>query len=86
MAANVAHVLGIELIAAAQGIDFHAPLVTSGRLRRALALVRAEIPPLAEDRLLAPDLAAAASMVASGRLAEAAGVDVLPGVVPATAT
>ena len=69
MAANVAHVLGIELIAAAQGIDFHAPLVTSGRLRRALALVRAEIPPLAEDRLLAPDLAAAASMVASGRLA-----------------
>ena len=85
MAANVAQVLGIELIAAAQGIHFHAPLVTSPRLLRALAVVRAEIPPLDDDRLLAPDLAAAASMVASGRLAEAAGVDVLPGVAPAAA-
>ncbi len=85
MAANVAQVLGIELIAAAQGIHFHAPLVTSPRLLRALAVVRAEIPPLDDDRLLAPDLAAAASMVASGRLAEAAGVDVLPRVAPATA-
>jgi len=79
MAANVAHVLGIELIAAAQGIGFHAPLVTSPRLQRALAVVRAEIPPLDDDRLLAPDLAAASAMVASGRLAAAAGVDVLPG-------
>ena len=46
---------------------------------RAIAVVRAEIPPLGDDRLLAPDLAAASAMVASGRLAEAAGVDVLPG-------
>ncbi|MFN7978996.1 MAG: aromatic amino acid lyase [Vicinamibacterales bacterium] len=72
MAANVAHVLGIELIAAAQGIGFHAPLVTSPRLQRALALTRAEIPPLGDDRLLAPDLAAASAMVASGWLAAAA--------------
>jgi histidine ammonia-lyase len=81
MAANVAHVLGIELIAAAQGIGFHAPLVTSARLQRALAMTRAEIPPLGDDRLLAPDLAAASAMVASGRLAAAAGADVLPGLV-----
>ena len=78
MAANTAQVLGIELIAATQGCGFHLPLTSSDRLERVMALVRREIPPLDEDRLLAPDLAAAAAMVTSGRLAGAAGLDVLP--------
>ena len=78
MAANAAQVIGIELIAATQGCGFHAPLASSDRLERVMTLVRREIPPLDEDRLLAPDLAAAAALVTSGRVADAAGRDVLP--------
>lgn len=80
MAANAAQVVGIELIAAAQGCGFHAPLRSSDRLERVVALVRQEIAPLDDDRYLADDLRAAAQMVASGRVAEAAGADALPAV------
>jgi len=71
---NLAHILGIELIAAAQGIDFRAPLLTSPPLQRVMARVRADIAPLGDDRYLAPDLVAAAALVTSGALVSAAGV------------
>ncbi len=83
MADNAAHVVGIELLAAAQGCDFHAPLLSSPPLERARALLRAAVPTLADDRHLAPDLAAAAAMVASGALAAAAGPALLPSVAEA---
>jgi histidine ammonia-lyase len=79
MAANAANVIAIELLAAAQGCDFHAPLRSSEPLEQVRALLRARVPHLEDDRLLAPEIAVAAEMVVSGRLAEAAGVD-LPGV------
>ena len=79
MAENAAHVIGIELIAAAQGCGFHAPLRSSDRLERAVALLRAEVPPLDHDRYLADDINAATALVRSGRLAAAAGLDHLPG-------
>jgi histidine ammonia-lyase len=82
MAANAAHVVGIELIAAAQGCSFHTPLRSSERLERVVALLREEVPRLEDDRYLADDLRAAAAMVTSGRVASAAGVDVLPAVDP----
>jgi histidine ammonia-lyase len=78
MAANAARVVAIELLAAAQGCDFHAPLKSSARLERVRALLRAGVPHLEDDRFLAPEIAAAAVHVVSGALGEAVGADVLP--------
>ncbi|MCE6970805.1 histidine ammonia-lyase [Cereibacter sphaeroides] len=72
MTENLAVILGVEAICAAQGIDFRAPLRTSAPLRQVLATLRAEVPRIEADRILAPDLATAARLVASGRLAAAA--------------
>ncbi len=74
MNANLAVILGVESIAAAQGIGFRAPLATSAPLARVIARLRAEVPPLGADRYLAPDLDSAARLAASGALAEAAGL------------
>lgn len=73
MNANLAHILGIEALAAAQGIGFRAPLATSPRLAQAIAAIRAVSPALGPDRSLAPDIAAAADLVRSGALEDAAG-------------
>ena len=70
MVANLNVILGVEAMSAAQGIEFRAPLATSPALRRVLRTLRAAVPPVAEDRLLAPDIAAAARLVAEGALAE----------------
>jgi histidine ammonia-lyase len=78
MAANAANVIGIELLVAVQGCDFHAPMQSSVRLERARALLRAAIPHLDDDRHMAPDMQQATALVVSGALAEATGVDVLP--------
>ncbi len=71
---NLSVILGVELICAAQGIEFRAPLTTSPRLQAVLARIRADIAPLGQDRYMAPDLAAAARLVASGALIAAAGL------------
>jgi len=77
MADNLAAILGIELLCAAQGVGFHAPLATSEPLARAVAALRARgVPPLGEDRYLAPDMAAATALLE--KLPELAGV-ALPG-------
>jgi histidine ammonia-lyase len=78
MAANTANVIGIELLAAVQGCDFHAPMTSSERLERARALLRTKVPHLDDDRHMAPDMEQATALVVSGALAEAAGADVLP--------
>jgi histidine ammonia-lyase len=78
MADNLAAILGIEAIAAAQGIGFRAPLETSPPLARAVAAIRAVVPPLGPDRRIAPDIAAATALVRSGALAAAAGLEDLP--------
>ncbi len=66
MAANLAGVIGIELLAAAQGCDFHRPLRSSPPLEAARAQLRAIVPPLDEDRLFAPDILAATALVQRG--------------------
>ena len=78
MAENVVNILAIELLAAAQGCDFHAPLRSSPVLERVREAVRARVPRLEEDRFLAPDIAAAAELVRSEALADAAGHELLP--------
>jgi histidine ammonia-lyase len=78
MAANAANVIGIELLAAAQGCDFHAPMTSSEPLERARATLRARVPHLNDDRYMAPDMEQAAELVRSGALAVAAGNPMLP--------
>ncbi|TAA21949.1 histidine ammonia-lyase [Pseudoxanthomonas winnipegensis] len=82
MARNAANVVGIELLAAAQGCDFHAPLASSAALEAVRARLRAQVPTLQEDRYFHPDMVAATALVRGGALVEAIGVDVpgLPGV------
>ena len=75
MNANLAHILGIELMAAAQGVEFRAPLTTSAPLQAVVARLRAEVGTLGEDRYLAPDIARATALVAGGAIQHAAGVD-----------
>jgi histidine ammonia-lyase len=79
IARNTAGVIGIELLAAAQGIDFHAPLETSPPLGRAHAAIRAAVPFHEKDRYLAPDLAWARAAVLDGALASAVQADLFEG-------
>ena len=74
MAENAMAVIGIELLAAAQGCDFHAPLTSSAALEAARAMLRAKVPQLADDRHFHPDMEAAIAMVRAGALARAPGV------------
>jgi histidine ammonia-lyase len=74
MAENAATIVAIELLAAAQGCDFHNPLKSSAPLEAARAQLRERVPALDHDRYFAPDIAAAADIVHSGGLAAAAGV------------
>lgn len=59
IAQNAAGVIGVELLAAAQGVDFHAPLMTSAPLQKVHATVRAKAANWDQDRYFADDLAAA---------------------------
>jgi histidine ammonia-lyase len=66
MADNVAAILGIELLAAAQGCDFLAPLTSSAPLERVRELVREQVAHLEGDREMASDIAKAIALVRSG--------------------
>ncbi|WOF44437.1 histidine ammonia-lyase [Sphingopyxis indica] len=79
MAENASAVIGIELLAAAQGCDFHAGLSSSAALEAVRALLRAEVPMLDHDRHFHPDMEAANALVRRGAVAEAAGL-ALPGI------
>ena len=78
MLANAEAVLGIELLAAVQGCDFHAPLTSSPALEAARALLRGQVPALDEDRHFHPDMEAANALIRSGALAASVGL-ALPG-------
>ena len=72
MIANLNVILGVEAICAGQGVEFRAPLTTSAPLQRVLARLRQDVATLGDDRYLAPDLTAAAALIATGDLARAA--------------
>ena len=78
MAQNLAAIIAIELLAAAQGCDFHAPLLSSPALERVRVRLRHDVPHLEDDRFFAPDIAAAVALVTDGTVASAADVS-LPG-------
>ena len=77
MADNAVAVIGIEYLAAAQGVDFHAPLKSSTPLEAARATLRQKVPTLADDRHFHPDMEAANALIASGALTS---LHPLPGV------
>jgi len=68
MAENTAAIVAIELLSAAQGIDFRAPLKTSGPLADAHRLIRERAAFWDVDRFFAPDLAAIKALVLAGGL------------------
>jgi histidine ammonia-lyase len=69
LVANLARIIGIELVCAAAGLDLRAPLRPARGTAAVLHLVRSEIPPPGPDRYTAPDLAAAERLVSEGHIA-----------------
>ncbi len=67
---NTRNVLAIEALAAAQALDFRAPLTTSKRGQAAFAAIRSIAPAFLEDRIFTPDIERVAELIASGKLAE----------------
>jgi histidine ammonia-lyase len=67
MVNNAAAVVGIELLAGAQGIDFHRPSRSSDKLEEVHRIIRQDVPFYDVDRYFAPDIEAACSWVKSGR-------------------
>ncbi|MEO7504470.1 MAG: histidine ammonia-lyase [Sphingomicrobium sp.] len=72
IANNAAGVIAIELIAAAQGVDYHAPLKTSVALQSVHARVRALSPHLQTDRYWADEMAALQAAVLTGEIGSGA--------------
>ncbi|MGZ5200708.1 MAG: histidine ammonia-lyase [Telluria sp.] len=68
MSHNTSVIVGIELLAAAQGIDFHRPLTSSRYLEDVHARLRRQVARFDEDRFFAPDIELARRMVAEGEL------------------
>jgi histidine ammonia-lyase len=68
MALNVRHVIAIELLAAAQGIEFHRPLKTSESLEAVHCLIRERVSMLTEDRYFRSDIQAVENLISSDAL------------------
>ena len=77
MVDNAAGVVGIELLAAAQGIDFHRPARSSAMLENVHAHIRGEVSHYASDRFFAPDIDLAKGWVRFGHFAPLVG-ELLP--------
>ncbi|MFY0616096.1 histidine ammonia-lyase [Shimia sp.] len=72
---NLSNILGVELLCAAQGVEFRGGLQTSSTLSAVIARLRQVSASLRDDRYLAGDIAAAAALIESGEIATAAGLD-----------
>ena len=78
MADNTAGIIAVELLAASQGIDLNGIGGESPKLRPVLNAIRARVPFLDRDRYLAPDIAAAKSMVQSDMFRNIVGSGLVP--------
>lgn len=78
MAANGCSIVGIELLAAAQGCDFHRPLASSKPLEAVRELLRRQVPHLEDDRHFHPDMEKATALVANGTIVSTVGSGYLP--------
>jgi len=68
IARNVAGVVAVELMAGAEGIDYHAPLRTSARLQDVHAIVRGHSPHFTADRYWADEISALQAAVLAGEI------------------
>ena len=64
---NVAHIVAIELLAAAQGVEFHRPQKSSADIESVIAALREVSPAFAEDRSLSTDIMRVADLIDAGR-------------------
>jgi histidine ammonia-lyase len=80
MAQNAKAIVAIELLAAAQGCDFHRPLKSSAALEAVRSVVRDRVAELDEDRYLHTDLNEAIALVHEGTIVKAASSIGLPGI------
>ena len=71
MLSNTAYIVAIELLAAAQGIEFLRPLTSAPALEGVMRLVRSVSPAMMQDRSLARDMQAMHHLVASGAIGDA---------------
>jgi histidine ammonia-lyase len=69
--ANTRYVLAIEALAAAQALDFRAPLETGKRGQAVYKAIRSVSPAFTEDRIFTPDIERVSDLIATGKLAEA---------------
>jgi histidine ammonia-lyase len=66
---NVEYVLAVELMCAAQGLEFRRPLRGGAGVERAYSVVRSLVPALTEDRVIGPDIETLAGAVSAGAFA-----------------
>ena len=71
---NLNVIIGVELMCAAQGIEFRKPLATSKKLAQVMKTIRAAIPAIEQDRYMADDITQAAKLVADGKITADAGL------------
>jgi histidine ammonia-lyase len=69
--ANLRRVLAVELVCASRALDLRAPLQPGPGTGAALEAVRSRVAGPGPDRYVAPDLAAAEELLASGRIVDA---------------
>jgi histidine ammonia-lyase len=68
IARNAAGVIAVELMAAAEGIDYHAPLKTSPKLQIVHSAIRSRSPHFTADRYWADEMGALQSAVLNGEI------------------
>ncbi len=76
MAENLKHILAIEWLCAAQGVELRAPLTTSPALQDAIDVLRQEVKALGDDRFIAADIEAAAKLLQHGVILQAVGEEI----------
>jgi histidine ammonia-lyase len=69
---NASRVIAVEVLCACAGIGHRRPLTPAPATAAALEWVRRRVPPLADDRPVAPDIEAVAEMIDDGSLVRAA--------------
>jgi histidine ammonia-lyase len=74
---NVAGILGIEWLAASQGLDFRAPLETSDKLKSVKALLRTKVSFYDKDRYFSPDIENAKTLIVNRSLLDIIDIELL---------
>jgi histidine ammonia-lyase len=75
MTTNLNYILGVELLCAAQGVEFRHPMATSKPLQSVMTRLRQDVETIGQDRYLAPDLEVAKALVASTAIILSSNVD-----------